>query len=152
VRYLLCIISNIQIIWIRIRFSWFASLRTIFQTFTGLVSQNAFYCVGYRGGRIRPDPRNPSDPSGTEPDSIWFFKKVNLTRPDPNPTRPDPTRPEIKWPSIQSKSINDLKKTQHINWPDPIRPGPARFLLEGQTDPTRPTRIRTRLDPPDCHL
>jgi hypothetical protein len=38
-----------------------------------------------RGGRTRPDPRNPSDPSESEPDPTRpdFFKKIKLTRPDP---------------------------------------------------------------------
>jgi hypothetical protein len=58
----------------------------------------------FRGGRTRPDPRNPLDPSGSES--------------DPNPIRPGPTRPDL-----------------------------TRFLLKSQTDPTRPTRTRTRPDP-----
>jgi hypothetical protein len=33
------------------------------------------------------------------------------------------------------------EKTQHINWSDP---DPTRFLLKGQTDPTRSIRTRTR--------
>jgi hypothetical protein len=50
---------------------------------------------------------------------IWsdFLKKSNWS--DPIRTRPDPTQSEIKWLSIQSKSINDLKKIQYVNWPDP---------------------------------
>jgi hypothetical protein len=46
---------------------------------------------------IRPDPN---------PIKSDFLRKSNW----PDPTRPDLTRPEIKWYSIQSKSINDLKK------------------------------------------
>jgi hypothetical protein len=36
-----------------------------------------------RCGRTRSDPKNPSDSFGFEPDPIWFFKKVKLTRSGP---------------------------------------------------------------------
>jgi hypothetical protein len=97
-----------------------------------------------RGGRIRSDPRNPSDPRNSsdplrsEPDPTWFFKKVKLIRLDLNPTRPDATRDQIAFNPIEIYQWSE--KIQHINWPDPIR-----FLLKDQTDPTRPTRTRTRI-------
>jgi hypothetical protein len=43
-------------------------------------------CLIERGGRTRPNPTNPSDPPGSESDSTRIFKKVKLTRPDPNST------------------------------------------------------------------
>jgi hypothetical protein len=70
----------------------------------------------------RPDPRNTSDPFSLEPDLIWFFRKVKLTRPDPNPTWPDPIRDQMTFNSI--KIYQRSEKTQYINWPDPIRPWP----------------------------
>jgi hypothetical protein len=93
-----------------------------------------------RGGRTRPDLRNPSDSSESEPDPIWFFKKVKLIRFDPNPTRPDPTRDQMVFNPI--KIYQRSKKTQHINWPDPIRPDPISFRKSNWPDPSdlNPTR------------
>jgi hypothetical protein len=88
------------------------------------------------GGRTRLDPRNPSDPSGSESDLTWFFKKVKLIR---IWSEPDPTRDQMIFNPI--KIYQRSEKTQHISWPDPIW-----FLLKGQTDPTRPIRTRTRPD------
>jgi hypothetical protein len=77
----------------------------------------------YRGGRIRLDPRNPSDPSGLEPDLIRFFKKIKLTRPDPtrirtwsDPTRPIATSTEISYQYIiGKKSHNQTYKNSKLN-------------------------------------
>jgi hypothetical protein len=66
-----------------------------------------------RDGTTRPDLRNPSDPSGPEPDPIQFFKKIKLTRSDPNSTRPDLTRDQVAFNPIEIYQRSE--KTQHIN-------------------------------------
>jgi hypothetical protein len=79
-----------------------------------------------------------SDPNPTRPD---FLRKSN--RPDPIWTRPDPTRPDPKSNGLQSnQNLSTIWKNTicKLTRPDLTLtwPGPTRFLLEGQTDPTHP--------------
>jgi hypothetical protein len=90
-----------------------------------------------RGGRIRPDLRNPPDPSGPEPDPTQFFKKVKLTR-------PEPTRDQMTFNPIEIYQRSE--KTQHINWPDPADPISSRKSnwpdsSDPNPNPTRPARL-----------
>jgi hypothetical protein len=96
-----------------------------------------------------------------EPDPIRETRPIRLdsnpTRPDPNPTEPDLTRPVLRSNDFQSnRNLSTIWKntTCKLTRPDPtlIRPDPIWFLIEGQTDPTRPTWTRPRPDLTDCHL
>jgi hypothetical protein len=80
---------------------------------TNFATTKRFKSHSHRGGKTRPEPRNPSDPSGSKSDPIQFFKKVKLTRPDPNSTRLDPTRDQMTFNPI--KIYQRFEKTQHIN-------------------------------------
>jgi hypothetical protein len=93
-------------------------------------------------GVAEPDPTRETRPIRPDLNPIRsdLKKKSNWS----DPIRPDPTRDQMTFNSIEI--YQRCEKTQHINWSD-SDPDPTRFLLEGQTDPTRPTRIRTRPDP-----
>jgi hypothetical protein len=103
-----------------------------------------FICL-YRGGRIRPDLRNPFDPSGSKPDpnlirSI-FLRKSNWS--DPIRTRPDPIRDQMAFNPIEIYQRSE--KTQHINWPDPDPISSKKSNWPDPSDPnpnlTRPVRL-----------
>jgi hypothetical protein len=101
-----------------------------------------------RCGRTRSYPKNPSDPSGSESDTIQsdFLRKSNWS--DPNLTWPDPTWDQMVFNPIEI--YQQYEKTQHVNWPDPTRPDPisSRMLNWSDLSDSNPNPTLPALLPP----
>jgi hypothetical protein len=127
--------------------------RTAPSPFDFFLKNKIFFTMLFRDGRIRPDPRKPSDLSGSESDLIWFFKKIKLIWSYPNSTWPDPIRDQMTFNPIEiyqrSKKNTICKLTRP--WFDPTRPDFFQKvklkLAQPESGPTR-----TRPNPPHCHL
>jgi hypothetical protein len=120
----------------------------------------AFPILFDRGGKIWPDTKNPSNPSG--PDLIFLESQTN-----PNPTRPGPRRPETRDNLRSECPKADLTQTQTTQnprwseirwletWPDPNSRQPATWDdlrskdLKPDLTQTRMTRDDPKLDDPE---
>jgi hypothetical protein len=91
-------------------------------------------------------PARP-DSNSTRSDFLGIFKKVKLTRPDPNPTWSDPPRDQMTFNPI--KIYQRSEKTQYVNWPDPTWPWPdsARPDFFQKVKLTRSARPEPKSDP-----
>jgi hypothetical protein len=83
---------------------------------------------GIRGGRTRPEKLVRS-----EPDPIWFFKKVKLTRSEPDP---DPTRFLLEGQIDPTCPVRYLRNSSD---PNPIR---SDFLRKSNWSDPNPTLTR----------